>query len=52
VLNRLTRKHYFTFRDLVEVLVLHSIIHMTSSHISLQNANQVSFASQSFDVVA
>jgi len=40
VLNRITRKHYFTFQYLVEVLVLYSIIHMTSSHISLRNANQ------------
>ena len=31
----ITRKHYFTFRYLVKVLVLYSIIHMTSSHISL-----------------
>jgi len=29
VLNRLTRKHYFSFRDLVGVLVFYSIIHMT-----------------------
>jgi len=40
VLNRITRKHYFTFRDLVEVLVLYSIIHMISKLISVQNANQ------------
>jgi len=40
VLNRITTKHYFTFWDLVEVLVLYSILHMTCSHISHRNANQ------------
>jgi len=46
VLNRLTRKHYFTFRDVVEVLVLYLIIHMTTrGHISHRNANKDFLAS-------
>ena len=39
----LTRKHYFTFSEPVAIYFLYYIIHVTYSHISLQNTNQASF---------
>ena len=36
-------KYNFSFWDVFDVLVLYSIIHMTSSHIWLQNTNQASY---------
>ena len=43
VLFFLTRKHYFNFLESVAIYFLYYIIHVTYSHISLQNTNQASF---------
>ena len=39
----LTRKHYFSFWEPVAIYFLYYIIHVTYSHISLQNTNQSSY---------